>query len=80
MATAGTQLRHHDHGRAQRGWVDDRGNSRTRQMLDVRGQHGIGANIELIRMQDNNTAYQRMLDGEVNYRFVIDMASLQAAA
>lgn len=49
-------------------------------MLDVRGQHGIGANIELIRMQDNNTAYQRMLDGEVNYRFVIDMASLQAAA
>lgn len=32
---------------------------------------------EVIRMQDMNTAYERMLKGDVRYRFVIDMASLQ---
>lgn len=52
----------------------------TQQMLDFCGQHGIGADIELIRMQDINTAYERMLNSDVKYRFVIDMASLKAEA
>lgn len=51
----------------------------TQQMLDFCGQHGIGADIELIRMQDINQAYERMLASDVKYRFVIDMASLKNA-
>ncbi|WP_159877444.1 NAD(P)-dependent alcohol dehydrogenase [Aquitalea denitrificans] len=51
----------------------------TQQMLDFCGQHGIGADIELIHMQDINQAYERMLASDVKYRFVIDMASLRNA-
>jgi uncharacterized zinc-type alcohol dehydrogenase-like protein len=46
-------------------------------MLDFCGRHGITSDIELIAIQDINTAYQRMLKSEVKYRFVIDMASLK---
>jgi uncharacterized zinc-type alcohol dehydrogenase-like protein len=48
----------------------------TQEMLDFCGQHGIASDIELIRMQDINVAYERMLKSDVKYRFVIDMASL----
>jgi uncharacterized zinc-type alcohol dehydrogenase-like protein len=48
----------------------------TQEMLDFCGQHGITSDIELIRMQDINVAYERMLKSDVKYRFVIDMASL----
>jgi len=51
----------------------------TQEMLDFCGEHGITADIELIRMQDINDAYERMLKSDVKYRFVIDMASLQEA-
>jgi uncharacterized zinc-type alcohol dehydrogenase-like protein len=51
----------------------------TQEMLDFCGEHGITADIEVIRMQDINDAYERMLKSDVKYRFVIDMASLQEA-
>ncbi|WP_255991758.1 NAD(P)-dependent alcohol dehydrogenase [Chitinolyticbacter albus] len=52
----------------------------TQEMLDFCGKHGITADIELIRMQDINEAYERMLSSDVKYRFVIDIATLQEAA
>jgi uncharacterized zinc-type alcohol dehydrogenase-like protein len=39
--------------------------------------HGISSDIELIRIQDINAAYERMLKSDVKYRYVIDMASLR---
>ncbi len=49
----------------------------TQEMLDFCGEHNIVSDIELIRMQDINTAYERLLKGDVKYRFVIDMSSLK---
>ncbi len=49
----------------------------TQEMLDFCGAHGITADVEVIRMQDINDAYERMLKSDVKYRFVIDMASLK---
>lgn len=49
----------------------------TQEMLDFCGKHGIVCDIELIRMQQINEAYERMLRSDVKYRFVIDMASLK---
>ena len=48
----------------------------TQEMLDFCGEHGITADIELIRIQQINEAYERLLKSDVKYRFVIDMASL----
>jgi len=48
----------------------------TQEMLDFCGQHGIVCDIEMIRMQQINEAYERMQRSDVKYRFVIDMASL----
>ena len=48
----------------------------TQEMLDFCGKHGITSDIELIKMSEINTAYERMLKSDVKYRFVIDMASL----
>ena len=50
----------------------------TQEMLDFCAEHGITSDIEMIRIQDINTAYERMLRSDVKYRFVIDMASLAA--
>lgn len=50
----------------------------TQEMLDFCGAHGITSDIELIRMDEINQAYERMLRSDVKYRFVIDMASLRA--
>lgn len=49
----------------------------TQEMLDFCGQHNIVSEIEMINMQDINTAYERLLKADVKYRFVIDMASLK---
>lgn len=49
----------------------------TQEMLDFCGKHDITADIELIDIQDINSAYDRLLKGEVKYRFVIDMNSLK---
>jgi uncharacterized zinc-type alcohol dehydrogenase-like protein len=51
----------------------------TQEMLDFCAQHGIVSEIEAIRMDEINTAYERMLKNDVKYRFVVDMASLKAA-
>ncbi len=48
----------------------------TQEMLDFCGRHNITCDIEMIRMDQINTAYERMLKSDVKYRFVIDMASL----
>ncbi|MCX7251819.1 MAG: NAD(P)-dependent alcohol dehydrogenase [Burkholderiales bacterium] len=53
------------------------GIAETQEMLDFCGQHGIGSDIEIIRIQDINAAYERLLKADVKYRFVIDMASLK---
>ena len=50
----------------------------TQEMLDFCAEHGLTADIEVIQIQQINTAYARMLKGEVKYRFVVDMATLQA--
>jgi alcohol dehydrogenase (NADP+) len=49
----------------------------TQEMLDFCADHGITSDIELIRIQQINEAYGRLLKSDVKYRFVIDMASLQ---
>jgi uncharacterized zinc-type alcohol dehydrogenase-like protein len=49
----------------------------TQEMLDFCGRHGIVADIETIRIQDVNDAYERLEKNDVRYRFVIDIASLQ---
>ena len=48
----------------------------TQEMLDFCAEHGIVSDIELIRIQQINEAYERMLKSDVRYRFVIDAASL----
>ncbi|MES2417474.1 MAG: NAD(P)-dependent alcohol dehydrogenase [Bacteroidota bacterium] len=53
------------------------GIAETQELLDFCGEHQIVSEIELIKMQDINEAYERMLKSEVRYRFVIDMASLK---
>jgi len=55
------------------------GIAETQEMLDFCMEHGLTADIEMIAMDDINTAYDRMVRSDVKYRFVIDMASLQAA-
>lgn len=53
------------------------GIAETQEMLDFCGKHNIVSDIEIIKMQDINNAYERMLKSDVKYRFVIDMSSLQ---
>jgi uncharacterized zinc-type alcohol dehydrogenase-like protein len=48
----------------------------TQEMLDYCAQHKIVSDIELIDMKDIHKAYDRMLKGDVRYRFVIDMSTL----
>jgi len=50
----------------------------TQEMLDFCAEHGIVADIEMIRADEINAAYERMLQGDVKYRFVIDNATLAA--
>jgi uncharacterized zinc-type alcohol dehydrogenase-like protein len=52
------------------------GVAETQEMLDFCGKHGITSDIEMIRIDQINEAYERMLKSDVKYRFVIDMASL----
>ncbi|CAM3759511.1 NAD(P)-dependent alcohol dehydrogenase [Flavobacterium gelidilacus] len=52
------------------------GIAETQEMLDFCGEHNIVSEIEIIKMQDINKAYERMLKSDVKYRFVIDMSSL----
>ncbi|EJL67135.1 NAD(P)-dependent alcohol dehydrogenase [Flavobacterium sp. CF136] len=53
------------------------GIAETQEMLDFCAEHNITADIELIGVNDVNDAYERLLKGDIKYRFVIDMASLK---
>ena len=48
----------------------------TQEMLDYCAEHGITSDVEVIDIKDINEAYERMLKGDVRYRFVIDMSTL----
>ncbi|MQV08094.1 NAD(P)-dependent alcohol dehydrogenase [Sinorhizobium meliloti] len=50
----------------------------TQEMLDFCGEHGIVSEIETIRMEQINEAYERVVRSDVRYRFVIDMESIKA--
>ncbi len=53
------------------------GIAETQEMLDFCGKHNIVSEIEIIKMQEINEAYERMIKSDVKYRFVIDMTSLK---
>ena len=53
------------------------GMKETQEMLDYCAEHNIVSEIEVIPMQQINEAYERMLKGNVKYRFVIDLASIK---
>jgi len=55
------------------------GIAETQEMLDYCGEHEIVSEVEVIPAQKINEAYERMLKGDVRYRFVIDCASLRTA-
>ncbi|MCH4565337.1 NAD(P)-dependent alcohol dehydrogenase [Halomonas sp. EGI 63088] len=52
----------------------------TQELLDFCAEHGISCDVEMIDIQEINTAFDRMEKGDVRYRFVIDMASLKTTA
>ncbi|AWM39326.1 Aldehyde reductase YahK [Gemmata obscuriglobus] len=54
------------------------GIAETQEMLDFCAERGITSDVEVIPIQKINEAYDRLLKGDVKYRFVIDMASLKA--
>jgi alcohol dehydrogenase (NADP+) len=49
----------------------------TQEMLDFCGEHGITSDVERISIQQLDNAFERLLKGDVKYRFVIDLASLK---
>ena len=53
------------------------GIAETQEMLDFCVKHNIASDVEVIKIQDVNNAYDRLLKGDVKYRFVIDMESLK---
>ncbi|KAJ6743135.1 ALDEHYDE REDUCTASE [Salix viminalis] len=50
------------------------GMKETQEMIDFAAKHNITADVEVIPMDYVNTAMERMLKGDVRYRFVIDVA------
>jgi uncharacterized zinc-type alcohol dehydrogenase-like protein len=52
------------------------GIAETQEMLDFCGAHNIASDIEVISMQQVNEAYERVVGGDVRYRFVIDCATI----
>ena len=46
-------------------------------MLDYCAEHNIVSDVEVIKADEVNEAYERMLKGDVRYRFVIDIASIK---
>lgn len=49
----------------------------TQEMLDFCAEHGITADVEVIPVHDVDKAYERLVKGDVKYRFVLDMAALK---
>ncbi|APR81286.1 Alcohol dehydrogenase [Minicystis rosea] len=56
------------------------GIAETQEMLDYCAAHGIVSDVEVIPVQQVNEAYERMLRGDVRYRFVIDVKSFASGA
>ena len=52
----------------------------THRVLDFCAEHGTVSDVEVIPIQSIDEAYERLLKGDVKYRFVIDMASLKVEA
>ncbi|MFE3607649.1 NAD(P)-dependent alcohol dehydrogenase [Streptomyces goshikiensis] len=52
------------------------GIAETQEMLDFCAEHGLGSEIELIRADEINEAYERVLASDVRYRFVIDASTI----
>jgi uncharacterized zinc-type alcohol dehydrogenase-like protein len=52
------------------------GIAETQEMLDYCAKHGIASDVEVISAQKINEAYERMIKGDVKYRFVIDTKTL----
>jgi uncharacterized zinc-type alcohol dehydrogenase-like protein len=51
----------------------------TQEMLDFCAKHGIVADIEMVGVEEIESAYDRIVAGKVKYRFVIDMKTLAPA-
>lgn len=49
----------------------------TREVLEFCAEHNIGPDIEIIKIQDINSAYKKVENGDVRFRYVIDMTSLK---
>jgi uncharacterized zinc-type alcohol dehydrogenase-like protein len=56
------------------------GIAETQEGIDYCAARNIKADIELIRPEDINRAYERVVNKDVRYRFVIDMASMKSVA
>ena len=56
------------------------GIAETQEMLDFCADHGVAAEIEMVRADQLNEAYDRMVAGDVKYRFVLDISTLHAPA
>jgi uncharacterized zinc-type alcohol dehydrogenase-like protein len=54
------------------------GIAETQEMLDFCGRHEIVSDIEMINIEQINEAYDRLLKGDVKYRFVIDMDTIKS--
>lgn len=53
------------------------GIAETQEMLDFCAEHGVVSDIELVGADQLNDAYDRMVAGDVKYRFVLDTSTLQ---
>jgi alcohol dehydrogenase (NADP+) len=56
------------------------GIAETQEVIDYSAARGIKADVEVVRAEDINRAFERVVNKDVRYRFVIDMASLEAVA
>ena len=52
------------------------GMAETQEMLDYCGEKGIVSDIEMTTVDKLDEAYERVVRGDVKYRFVIDMKSM----
>lgn len=52
----------------------------TQEMLDFCAEHGIGATVETIDASQVDEAYDKVVAGDVRYRYVIDVATIQPGA
>ena len=48
----------------------------TQEMLDFCAGHGFGSDVEVIDAKDIDTAWERVVNSDVKYRFVIDTSTI----